>query len=135
MRDETGAIIVALRKRDGTFDTTPSPDALIEVGDVLIGVGTPEEIRKLEDFFAPRRPLPANARRAARRERCGGRRRARSTLERPSDPAHGDYATNVALRLAGGATAAAARARRGARREGRRAAGRRARRGRRARAS
>ena len=24
------------------------------------------------------------------------------TLERPSDPAHGDYATNVALRLAGG---------------------------------
>jgi len=53
VRDETGAIIVALRKRDGTFDTTPSPDALIEAGDVLIGVGTPEEIRKLEDFFAP----------------------------------------------------------------------------------
>jgi voltage-gated potassium channel len=54
VRDETGAIIVALRKRDGTFDTTPSPDELIEAGDVLIGVGTPEEIRKLEDFFAPR---------------------------------------------------------------------------------
>ena len=57
VRDETGAIIVALRKRDGTFDTTPSPDAMIEVGDVLIGVGTPEEIRKLEDFFAPREAL------------------------------------------------------------------------------
>ena len=54
VRDETGAIIVALRKRDGTFDTTPSPDELIEAGDVLIGVGTLEEIRKLEDFFAPR---------------------------------------------------------------------------------
>jgi voltage-gated potassium channel len=54
VRDETGAIIVALRKCDGTFDTTPSPDALIEVGDVLIGVGTPEEIRRLEDFFVPR---------------------------------------------------------------------------------
>jgi voltage-gated potassium channel len=54
VRDETGAIIVALRKRDGTFDTTPSPDELIEAGDVLIGVGTPQEIRKLEDFFAPR---------------------------------------------------------------------------------
>jgi voltage-gated potassium channel len=54
VRDETGAIIVALRKRDGTFDTTPSPDELIEAGDVLIGVGTPEEIRNLEDFFAPR---------------------------------------------------------------------------------
>src|SRR5437868_7514716 len=54
VRDETGAIIVALRKVDGSFDTTPSPDARIEVGDVLIGVGTPHEIRKLEDFFAPR---------------------------------------------------------------------------------
>jgi voltage-gated potassium channel len=54
VRDATGAIIVAIRKRDGTFDTTPSPDELIEVGDVLIGVGTPEEIQKLEDFFAPR---------------------------------------------------------------------------------
>jgi len=54
VRDETGAIIVAIRKRDGTFDTTPSPDELIDVGDVLIGVGTPDEIRKLEVFFAPR---------------------------------------------------------------------------------
>jgi len=53
VRDETGAMIVALRKGDGTFDATPSPDALIDVGDVLIGVGTPEEIRSLEDFFAP----------------------------------------------------------------------------------
>jgi voltage-gated potassium channel len=57
VRDETGAIIVALRKRDGTFDTTPSPDELIEPGDVLIGVGTPEEIRRLEDFFAPNRAV------------------------------------------------------------------------------
>ena len=54
VRDETGAIIVALRKCDGTFDTTPSPDERIEVGDVLIGVGTPEEIRALERLFAPR---------------------------------------------------------------------------------
>jgi voltage-gated potassium channel len=54
VRDETGAMIVALRKRDGTFDTTPSPDARIEIGDVLIGVGTPDEIRSLEELFAPR---------------------------------------------------------------------------------
>jgi Trk K+ transport system NAD-binding subunit len=43
-----------LRKADGTFDTTPEPDTPIEVGDVLIGVGSPEEIRALEDLFAPR---------------------------------------------------------------------------------
>jgi voltage-gated potassium channel len=54
VRDETGAIIIGLRKRDGTFDTTPEPEAKIEVGDVLIGVGTPEEIRRLEELFAPR---------------------------------------------------------------------------------
>jgi voltage-gated potassium channel len=53
VRHETGAIIVALRKPDGTFDTTPEPDVTIEAGDVLIGVGTPDEIRRLEDFFAP----------------------------------------------------------------------------------
>jgi len=49
-----GAMIVALRKQDGAFDTTPSPDAVFEAGDVAIGVGTIEEIRKLEELFAPR---------------------------------------------------------------------------------
>ena len=32
VRHETGAIIVALRKRDGTFDTTPEPDARDRAG-------------------------------------------------------------------------------------------------------
>jgi voltage-gated potassium channel len=54
VREQTGAMIVAIRKPDGTFDTTPDPGEKIEVGDVLIGVGTADEIRKLEDFFAPR---------------------------------------------------------------------------------
>jgi voltage-gated potassium channel len=54
IRHETGALVVALRKPDGTFDTTPEPDTPIEVGDVLIGVGSPDEIRALEDLFGPR---------------------------------------------------------------------------------
>jgi voltage-gated potassium channel len=54
IRHETGAIVIALRKADGSFDTTPEPDTPIEVGDVLIGVGSPNEIRALEDLFAPR---------------------------------------------------------------------------------
>jgi voltage-gated potassium channel len=54
IRHETGAVVVALRKADGSFDTTPEPDTPIEVGDVLIGVGSPNEIRALEDLFAPR---------------------------------------------------------------------------------
>ena len=50
-------------------------------------------------------------------------------LERPKDPAHGDYATNVALPARERARPAAARVRAGARGEGRRAARGRARRG------
>jgi voltage-gated potassium channel len=54
IRHETGAIVVALRKLDGTFDTTPEPDTPIDVGDVLIGVGSADELQRLEDLFAPR---------------------------------------------------------------------------------
>jgi voltage-gated potassium channel len=53
VRHETGAIVVALRKKDGTFDTTPEPDAVIEAGDVLVSVGTSDELRRLEDLFGP----------------------------------------------------------------------------------
>jgi voltage-gated potassium channel len=52
VRHHTGAIIVALRHKDGTFDTTPEPDAVIEPGDVIVGVGTTEELQRLEDLFA-----------------------------------------------------------------------------------
>jgi K+/H+ antiporter YhaU regulatory subunit KhtT len=54
VRHETGAIIIAMRKPDGTFDTTPEPDVTVDVGDVLIGVGSPDEIQRLEDLFSPR---------------------------------------------------------------------------------
>jgi voltage-gated potassium channel len=57
IRHETGALVVALRKPDGTFDTTPEPDTPIEIGDVLIGVGSPDEIRALEDLFGPRESI------------------------------------------------------------------------------
>ncbi|HWB21365.1 MAG TPA: NAD-binding protein [Gaiellaceae bacterium] len=48
----TGALIVALRKADDTFDTTPKPDARIEVGDVVIAIGTASELLALEGLFA-----------------------------------------------------------------------------------
>ena len=54
VRDETGALVVAIRKQDGTFDATPSPDATFEEGDVVIGVGTAEELDRLEQLFSPR---------------------------------------------------------------------------------
>jgi voltage-gated potassium channel len=59
VRSTTGAVIVALRKRDGTFDTTPDPDTTLDVGDVLITIGTEPELRLLEDMFAPRESVGA----------------------------------------------------------------------------
>jgi voltage-gated potassium channel len=53
VQEATGAAIVALRRSDGAFDVTPAPDVVLEVGDVLIGVGTTDEMRRLEELFAP----------------------------------------------------------------------------------
>jgi K+/H+ antiporter YhaU regulatory subunit KhtT len=47
-------MVIALRKSDGSFDATPAGDVVLEDGDVLIGVGTTEEIGRLEALFAPR---------------------------------------------------------------------------------
>jgi voltage-gated potassium channel len=53
IRSRTGALVIALRKRDGTFDTTPNPDAVIDDGDVIICVGTSAELVLIEEMFAP----------------------------------------------------------------------------------
>lgn len=57
IRSQTGALIIALRKRDGTFDTTPNPEAVLGEGDVMICVGTPTELASLEELFAPNQAL------------------------------------------------------------------------------
>jgi len=51
IRGKTGAVIVAVRKRDGHFETTPDPDLPLEAGDVMIAAGTDEELRALEELF------------------------------------------------------------------------------------
>jgi voltage-gated potassium channel len=53
IRAQTGAMVVALRKKDGSFDATPSPEAALEAGDVMIAAGSPDELRRLEELFAP----------------------------------------------------------------------------------
>ena len=45
-------MVVALRRNAGTFETTPPPDARLEAGDVMVAVGTPEELRALEELVA-----------------------------------------------------------------------------------
>jgi voltage-gated potassium channel len=53
VRQHTGASIVAVAKKGGSYHTRPSPDTVFDQGDVVIGVGTGDEIRALEDLFAP----------------------------------------------------------------------------------
>jgi voltage-gated potassium channel len=53
IEEVTGSVVVALRRADGTFDITPSGGATLHADDVVIGVGTTEEIRALEILFAP----------------------------------------------------------------------------------
>ena len=52
IRHETGSLVIAVQKPDGRFDATPSPDTALEVGDVVIAVGTVAELQQLEDLFA-----------------------------------------------------------------------------------
>ena len=54
VRDTTGSMVVAIRKVDGAFVATPSPETLFEPGDIVIAVGTAAELRRLEEMFAPR---------------------------------------------------------------------------------
>jgi voltage-gated potassium channel len=47
------SVIVALRRGDGTFEPQPSPEAVIDPGDKLIALGTPEALDLLESVFQP----------------------------------------------------------------------------------
>jgi voltage-gated potassium channel len=50
IRDRTGALVLALRDEAGEFSTNPSPDVRLEHGQVLIAIGTPNELGALADL-------------------------------------------------------------------------------------
>lgn len=50
----TGANIVAVRKEGGKLELRPTKDTLLEEADVIVGIGSPAEIRALEELFEPR---------------------------------------------------------------------------------
>lgn len=47
LRDRTGALVLALRDGDGTFLSNPSPDTEIQPGQVIIAIGTGDELAAL----------------------------------------------------------------------------------------
>lgn len=50
LRDRTGALVLAMRGSTGGFRTNPTPDAVIEPGEVLIAIGTEEQLQRLSDM-------------------------------------------------------------------------------------
>jgi voltage-gated potassium channel len=52
LRDRTGALVLAIRRPGGVFVTNPSPEDVIEAGDILISVGTADQLTALAEFAA-----------------------------------------------------------------------------------
>ncbi len=52
LRDRTGALVLAIRRPEGVFVTNPSPEDEIEAGDILISVGTADQLAALAEFAA-----------------------------------------------------------------------------------
>ncbi|HEX2016933.1 MAG TPA: TrkA family potassium uptake protein [Solirubrobacteraceae bacterium] len=48
-----GSMIVALRRSDGTFQPQPPAEAVLEAGDILMAMGTPRTLDRLEALFMP----------------------------------------------------------------------------------
>jgi len=48
IRDKSGALILAIKKSDGSFDLQPKPATTIRRGDVLVVIGTQEQYDSLE---------------------------------------------------------------------------------------
>jgi len=49
------SVIVALRRPDGRLEAQPSPDTVINSGDKLVALGTPDALERLETFTQPER--------------------------------------------------------------------------------
>lgn len=56
LRDETGALVLALRDPDGAFRTNPSPDTPMAAGQIIIAIGTQDELESLAVLVRGRNP-------------------------------------------------------------------------------
>jgi voltage-gated potassium channel len=57
-RSRSGALVLAIRRRDGTLIGGPTADTLLQDKDVLICMGTAEQLRRLNQFLSPLHPKP-----------------------------------------------------------------------------
>ncbi|MCL4421849.1 MAG: potassium channel protein [Actinobacteria bacterium] len=59
IRDLTGALILAMRQGEGNFITNPSPDSTVSSGEILIAIGTAEQLSSLERLATTATSKPA----------------------------------------------------------------------------
>lgn len=59
LRGRTGASVVAVRRPDGDLVASPAADLALGAGDVVVAVGSPDQIGRLEDVFSPQEPARA----------------------------------------------------------------------------
>ncbi len=50
VRGRTGAIVLAIKSPSGELFTNPSPDRVLRAGDVLIALGTPDQLERLGEM-------------------------------------------------------------------------------------
>ncbi|BAQ66797.1 potassium channel protein [Geminocystis sp. NIES-3709] len=53
LRSKSGALVVAIRRRDGNIIAGPTGDSILEIDDSLICMGTAEQLRSLNSILAP----------------------------------------------------------------------------------
>lgn len=53
LRSQTGALVLAIRRTDGTLIGGPTADTELRAGDSLICMGTPEQLRQLNQILGP----------------------------------------------------------------------------------
>jgi voltage-gated potassium channel len=58
LRTRTGALVVAIRRGDGTLIGGPTADTELMAGDLLICMGTSEQLQQLNQILEP---LPHNS--------------------------------------------------------------------------
>ena len=51
-----GSFIVAIRRADGTFEPQPPTETVLREGDVVMAIGTPRTLARLEALFESERP-------------------------------------------------------------------------------
>jgi voltage-gated potassium channel len=59
VRDRTGALVLALRDQSGAFTTNPPPETVIHADQVIIAIGTPGDLEKLERLVTGATPRVA----------------------------------------------------------------------------